>query len=264
MTGRATRQLADCPDFVLGHQFPAYFLLICRSFPIHVEDLILGTNIHFGVAVAIEAPLHIQRRGLEHQRHLVDGTVARRAANAFVDVYAVVEVNVISKTMDAYPSNRGIRAIAITDRFEVADVIEKHGVAIHTGLGRRDAGESGSFDTVMTVAAINAVIADVVFVTELQRLVSGDAFIGDVRRSRHKQNRRQRDVRQNHQCEHRKSRNQICAAVKDLGHVQFAPEGLFFKGPSISEERPLLCQTARVRVKVRPHSVYQISPDCNR
>jgi len=82
-----------------------------------------------------------------------------------------------------------------------------------------------------------AVVANVMFVAELQWLVSRDAFVGDVRRPGDHQHSGESQVRENHQCEHRKTRNQICTAVKNLGHVKICARGsLLSTGPSISEE----------------------------
>ena len=105
MTRRTAGQLVRGANFVFCRELLAEFLLIRRRFPIHVEDLISRTQILFGIAVAVQAPLHIQRRSLEHQRHLVDRTVASGAANPFVDVNAVIEIDVIRKAMHAHPLN---------------------------------------------------------------------------------------------------------------------------------------------------------------
>ena len=43
-------------------------------------------------------------------------------------------------------------------------------MAGHTGFRGRDSGGSGSFNRGMTVAAVDSVIANVVFVAELDRL----------------------------------------------------------------------------------------------
>ena len=58
--------------------------------------------------MAVEAPAHRERRGLAHQRHLVDAAVAGRAADAFGDMDAVIEVDVVRKVMDAPPAQRPV------------------------------------------------------------------------------------------------------------------------------------------------------------
>src|SRR5205807_1935522 len=96
MTGRAARQLGRGPKVVRLSQLCADFRLIIRSFPVHVENLVFWAKDLFGIAMAVQAPLHEQRVGLEYQRHLVDLPVARRAAYALVDMNAVIEVDEIS------------------------------------------------------------------------------------------------------------------------------------------------------------------------
>ena len=49
------------------------------------------TKISFRPAMTIEAPFHLQRLLLIHERHAIDLTVTRRAADAFVNVDAVIE-----------------------------------------------------------------------------------------------------------------------------------------------------------------------------
>jgi len=179
---------------------------------------------------------------LKHEGHLIDGSMARRAADAFVDVNAVVEVDVIGQAVHLHPLNRLVGTVTLAHGFQIADVAEQHGMTIHAGLGWRNTRVRRRFHAGMTVAAINAVIANMMFVAELQRLVSRDAFVGNVRRPGDHQYSGESQVRENHQREHRKTRNQICTAVKNLGHVKICARGsLLSTGPSISEEATTPC-----------------------
>jgi len=135
--------------------------------------------------MAIEAPLHQQGRSLENQRHLIHGTVARRAAYALVDVNAVIEIDEIGQPVHFHPLNRLVGAIAFPHRLEIARVIEQHGVAIHTGFRRRNTRNRGGFHTGVTVAAVDAVVADMVLVTELDRLLARNVLIRRIRRAGH-------------------------------------------------------------------------------
>ena len=67
-----------------------------RGIPVHAGD---GdrrrAQVRFRVAVAFEAPAHAKFFSLLNDFHLVDATVARGAADAGVDVNAVIEVGVI-------------------------------------------------------------------------------------------------------------------------------------------------------------------------
>ena len=190
MTGRAAGELDCRPDLVfLGQLFPDLFL-ICGGFPIHVENLVFRANVLRGITVAIEAPLHRQRRGLKNQRHLVDRAVARGAADSFVDVNAVVEIDIIGEAVNLDPLDRLIRSVALANRLEITDIIEENRMAIHAGFRRGNAGERRSFDTGVTVAAIDPVIADVVLVAELQGLRARHTLVCNVGRTRNQQDAR--------------------------------------------------------------------------
>ena len=191
MTGRATGELDCRPDLVFGGQLFADSFLICGGFPIHVEDLVLRANVLFWIAVAVKAPLHGQGRGLKDKGHLVDGAVARRAADSLVDVNAVIEIDVVSEAVNPDPLNRFIGFEAVADGFEIIDIVEENGVAIHAGFCGRNSRVGGSFDAGVTVTTVDAIIADVVLVAELDGLLTSDALVGDVRRTRNKQHTRQ-------------------------------------------------------------------------
>src|SRR5258708_1847329 len=124
MTGRAARQLDRCPNLVLFPQLGADFGLIVRGLPVHIENLIFRAENLLRVAMALHAPLHQQRVGLEYQRHLVDLPVARRATNALVDMNAVIEIDEIGQTVNFDPLDGFIAAIALADRLEVGGIIE--------------------------------------------------------------------------------------------------------------------------------------------
>ena len=120
---------------------------------------------------------------MKHQRHLVDGTVARGAADAFVNVNAVVEIHVIGQAMYFHPLNRLVGAVAFAYRFKIADVVEQNGMAVHAGFCGRNAGVGGVFNAGVAITAIDAVIANVMFVAELDGLYPDNTHIGYIRGS---------------------------------------------------------------------------------
>ena len=65
----------------------------------------LRPHVLLGCAVAVEAPLHLQRLRLP-ERHLVDAPVAGGAADALVHVDAVVEVDEVGQVVDLDPLDR--------------------------------------------------------------------------------------------------------------------------------------------------------------
>jgi len=207
MTRRATGQLAWGTDFVLCDKFLAHLFLICRSCPRHVEYLVSRANVLCWVAMAIQTPLHVQRRILKYQRHFIYRPVTGGAANSFVDMNAVVEVNVVGQPVNFNPFDGLIRAVAFAHRFQVRGIVEQHRVAIHAGFCWRYARIRGIFHAGMTVSAVDSVIAYVVLVAELHGLHSRNALIGDVGRPGNYQNARQRQVDNHHQGENGESCN---------------------------------------------------------
>jgi hypothetical protein len=222
MTCGAALELANARNLVLGRQALSDFGLIRWSFPIHVENLIAWPQNRFRVAMAVQTPLHQQRRRLKHERHLVHLPVAGRAANTFVDVNAVIEIDVIRQPVDANPLNRFIRSITFAYWLQISGVVEENGMAIHAGLGGRNPGGGGGFDAGMTIPAIDAVVANVVFVAELDGLLARDVLIrqiGSAGQAHHTTKGQGREQRAKKDTD---LRDEIRASVKNLGHVKFA------------------------------------------
>jgi len=146
--------------------------------------------------MALHTPLHQQRIGLKYQRHLIDLPVASRAAHTFVDMNAVIEINEIGQAMNFDPLDGLVAAIALANGLEVRRSVEENRMAIHAGLRRRDTGHGGSFDAGMAVAAVDAVIADVVFMAELHWLLTGDVLPRQIRRACHREDGHERQADQ--------------------------------------------------------------------
>src|SRR6266849_4549786 len=219
MTGRAARPRGRGPNLVLFPELGAGLRLIIRRLPLHIEYLIFRAENLLRVAMAIQAPLHQQSIGLEYQRHLVDLPVARRTAHALIDMNAVIEIDEISQAVNFDPLDGFIAAIALADGLQVGCIIEKHRMAVHAGLRGRDAGNGGNFHAGMTVAAVNAVVADVMLVAELHRLLAGNVLPRHVGRARHRKDSDKRHSDQKKRRKHTESRDEIRAAMKNLGHV---------------------------------------------
>ncbi|MGB8322504.1 MAG: hypothetical protein WCE52_06045 [Candidatus Acidiferrum sp.] len=104
-------------------------------------------------------------------------------------------------------------------------------MAIHAGFRGRDASERGVLDASMTVTTIDAVVAHVMLVAELNGLIASHPLIGDVGRSGNNQYRRESNTGEDRGSKQTKPRNKIRTAMKDLGHVSVAlvrissPEG---------------------------------------
>src|SRR6266849_1757636 len=144
---------------------------------------------------------------------------------------AVIEIGEIRQTVNFDPLNGFIAAIALANGLEVGRIIEKHRMAVHAGLRGRNAGNSGSFHAGMTVAAVDAVVADVMLVAELHRLLTGNVLPRHVGRARHREHGYKRHSDQKERRKHTETRDEIRAAMKNLGHVCSAPcEGALRKG----------------------------------
>src|SRR5262249_49797823 len=115
VTGGAVGQLAEA---VLLGQLAPLGQGGAAGGPVHVVDLLFGPDVALRLAVALEAPLHQEGGVLVRQRHLVDRAVAGGAAEALVDVHAVVEVGEVGQAVDAVPGDGLAGAVALADRFE--------------------------------------------------------------------------------------------------------------------------------------------------
>jgi len=120
--------------------------------------------------MAFETPFHLKRGHLPYQRHLIDSAVAGRAAHSFVDVNAVIEIDEVGQIVHALPDDRLTGAPAFADRLQIRAVCKELRVTVHARLCRRYSGKRRFFDRRMAIAAIYSVIADVMFMTELNRL----------------------------------------------------------------------------------------------
>src|ERR1700675_347924 len=72
----------------------------------HVEYLGTRSQVFFRSPMAVETELHLQRRKLIHQRHLVDRPVAGVAAHTLINVNAVIEIYEVRNLVDARPLDR--------------------------------------------------------------------------------------------------------------------------------------------------------------
>ena len=177
MTSRATRQYLRWLYVILRHQRLSFRDLLFgfvlgRRF--HIEDLVFLTHKLFGISVTAQTPLHLQRRRLVRDRHLIDAAVAGRTTDSFVHVNAVIEIDVVGKIVNTPPLDWFARAKAGADGLEIRAVGPDLLVTVHAHGRRRDAGRRCRFDGRVAIAAVDAVVADVVFVTELNWLVALD------------------------------------------------------------------------------------------
>src|SRR5437016_8218443 len=101
--------------------------------------------------------------------------MTRGAPDAFLNVNAVVEVNEIGQIVDLHPGDGLAGAPAFAHGLEQLGVGPDSRVAGHAGFGGGETGEVGILDGCVAVAAVDPKAADVVIVTEGNRLAAREA-----------------------------------------------------------------------------------------
>jgi len=180
---RAARQHGRALDVVLLHQLSPQRDLLAGGLPAHVENLFSRSQELLWLAMATQAPFHLQRVFLAHQRHTIHGPMASVTTHAFLNMNRMVEVCEIGKVVDAGPANRRAVLKTISHRPEDVACGPNLGVTVHANRRRGDTGKRGRLNRRMTVAAIDAEPGHMVFVAERHGLLSRHILIGDVRRA---------------------------------------------------------------------------------
>jgi hypothetical protein len=111
--------------------------------------------------------------------------MARHAANAFVYVDTVVEINKIGKVMNPHPGKRFPGAKAFPYRLEDRAIGPDLSVTGHAGFGGRKARDRRFLDIDMTVPAVDPDTTDVVLMAKGYRLLTHHAGFCHVGRARH-------------------------------------------------------------------------------
>lgn len=171
MTSRAARQHLFAADLMIDLQFVALGLRKITVFPLHIVDLALWPDELFRLAVTSEAPFHLERVFLKNRWHVVDSTVAGRTSDALRYVNAVIEIRIFGQIVNAFPFDGLIIAIAFPHDLKIWTIRPDLAVAVHTCLRRWHSRRCGSLNRLVTIAAIDAVVADVVLMAKLNRLL---------------------------------------------------------------------------------------------
>src|SRR4051812_21009330 len=101
--------------------------------------------------------------------------MTRGAPDAFLNVNAVVEIDEIGQVVDLHPGDRLAGAPAFAHGLEQLGVGPNSRVAGHARFGGGEAGKVGVFNRCVAVTAVDPKAADVVIVTEGDRLVAREA-----------------------------------------------------------------------------------------
>ena len=132
--------------------------------------------------MTIKAPPHKQRFVLVGERHFVNTPVAFHTPDAFVHVNAVVEVSKLGQVVNPLPCDRRACPVAGSHRLKGGCTNPNLLVAVHADLCRRHASKGGRFDRCVTIAAVDPKLADMMRVTQFDRLNSGHFLLSDIRR----------------------------------------------------------------------------------
>ena len=122
--------------------------------------------------MTIQAPLHLQRRCLIRNRHLIDLSMTRRTTHTLVYMNAVIEIGEVRQVVHSNPFDRLASAKALANRLQIRAVRPNLFVTAHAGGGCRQPGGRSRFDRSVAVATVNAIVADVMLVTKLDWLLA--------------------------------------------------------------------------------------------
>ena len=168
--------------------------------------------------MTIETPFHLQRRCLRNHRHLIDTAVAGGATDAFVHVNRVIEICVVRQVVHANPFQRLARLETGAHRLEVRAIRPDLFVTAHANISRRNPGRRRCFHARVAVAAIDAVVAHVMLVTELNWLLALDVRAGVPARTSDADANEHRGDQKEDGAKDGGSRQIVCAVSKYLRH----------------------------------------------
>lgn len=148
-----------------------------------------------------------------------------RAADALVHVNAVIEINEVRQIVHSCPLDRLAGAPALANRLEVRAVRPYLRMAIHACLRRRNTCISQLLDSGVTIAAVDAVISDVMFVAELNGLFAREISLSIVRGSVEFEQQPDNDGDEKDRAEDADFRYEVSASMKDLAHRLLSSTG---------------------------------------
>jgi len=153
-------------------------MLTRRWLIVRVKDFRFRPNELPGLAMAVEAPGHVESASAIRERHFGNRAMTSGAADPFIHVNAMVEIDEIGQRIDAGPLQGDIVAIAGANRFEHARIGPNLRMAGHAGVSGRQTGEGGFFDRGVAIAAVDAQFAGVMAMAKRNGLLTGNILIG--------------------------------------------------------------------------------------
>lgn len=186
--------------------------------PVDVKDLIAGPDRRRGVHVAVQAPAHQQRWALPRQRHLMYLPVTGHTSDAFSNVRTVIEIGVTGQVIDTYPLQGLARRKTIADGGQHRAILPDLRMAGHTDFGGGYSSEGGVLDRGVTVATVDAEVADMMLVAEGDRLCADNADASCVGSARHDQQKANQPTNEKYSTNNTASGNAVGAAMENLSH----------------------------------------------
>ena len=95
--------------FVFRHELGAQLGLVRRRLIKRIKKVFTRPDVALRMTMTVETPSHIKSVGPPGNRHLADRTVACGAADAFLQVNAVVEIDKLRERIHSSPFERPVR-----------------------------------------------------------------------------------------------------------------------------------------------------------
>ena len=112
---------------------------VFRGRPIHLINLADGSEIACRISMACETPTHGHVSGFPRNGHFIHSSMTTRAANPFINMDGVVEIDVARHFVHRVPLYGLIFRVASPNRFEHRRVLPHLGVTGHACLRIRHA-----------------------------------------------------------------------------------------------------------------------------
>ena len=216
-----------------------------RPLPVRVEDLLKRAEVRCWIAMAIQAPAHVQTGALPGQRHAVDRAVAGDTSDTFGNMNAVIEICELGQVVNTFPLDRLVIAKTGSDGFEIWTVRPQLAVTVHTSLRRRHARGSGGLDRLVTISAVDTVVAYMVFMRELYGLLLFQVSSGQVRGAGYLCIRIKGSSGKHDRGHHAYPGDVVRTFIKKLCHPQYSPRNV----PQESGRLAPLTRRSRAGVK---------------
>ena len=180
---------------VIGlYELFALLHLLSRSFPIrpdgfgrfrliHLKNIFFPSDEFCRVLMAFQAPFHVQRVLLIHERHFIDRPVAGDARHTLSDVDAMVEVDEIGEVMNAVPLHRLSRAIGVANGLKQCGVGPNLRVTGHTRFRGRNSRKCRLLDGTMTIPAVDPQASHVMLMAKRDGLITENSLVGEIGRT---------------------------------------------------------------------------------